>query len=77
MTKDEKRERKAREKTTKKFRKDIPGIWVSNVSKEDAIKIRKAFPQILQGAPQASKGWSTVDLIKEGIVGLYKEVKNG
>ena len=77
MSKDEKkRERKLRRQTTRKILKDAPGVWVSNASKEDAAKIIEAFPQILQGAPRASKGWSTAALIEDGIVGLYKEVEN-
>ena len=77
MTKDKKkRERKLRKQTTRKILKDIPGVWVSNANKKDAAKIIKAFPQILQGAPQPSKGWSTLALIEDDIVGLYKEVKN-
>lgn len=76
MTKDEKkRERKLRKRITRKLLKDVPGKWLSNASQEDAIKIRKTFSQVLQGAPRASKGWSSADLVKDGIVGLYSEEK--
>ena len=76
MTKNEKRERKLRKQTTRKFRRDMPGKWLSNASEKDAVKITKTFPQVLQGAPQASGPWSTADLIKDGIVGLYSKVEN-
>jgi len=53
------------------------GKWLSNVSEEDAVKVRRTFSQVVQSTPRATEGWSTADLIKDGIVGLYEEkVKN-
>ncbi len=72
MTKTEKKlARKERKVEARRFQ--VKGKWLSNVSQDDAFKIRKTFPQVFQGVPRAHARWSVEDLVADGIVGLYAQ----
>ncbi len=74
MTKTEKKlARKERKVEARRFQAPKKGKWLSNVSQDDAFKIRKTFPQVFQGAPRAHARWSVEDLVADGIVGLYAQ----
>jgi len=69
-----KRERRARNKVTSSILKRI-GKWLSNVSKQDAKKIKRTFTQVVEGPPRQTGLDSVEELSKVGIVGLYSPEK--
>lgn len=64
MTKEEKKKRKAAKYPT-------GAKWLSNVSEEDAKKIRKTFSQVIEGPPRRTDCESVEELSKTGLIGLY------
>ncbi len=74
MTKTEKKlERKARRVEARKYKAPTKGKWLSNASMKDALKIKRTFPQVFEGAPRGHARWSVEDLVADGIVGLYSQ----
>ena len=49
--------------------------WLSNVSKQDAKKIKRTFTQVVEGPPRQIGLDSVEELSKVGIVGLYSPEK--
>ena len=71
---DPKKEKKELRKARRARMQDVKrkkGKWLSNATKEDVVKIKRAFPKVIEGMPKAAGGRSAEDLYKDGIVGLY------
>ena len=72
IEKELKKEHRARNKVTAKILKQ-GGKWLSNVSKWQAKRIRRTFPQVIEGPPRQTDCESVEELTRDGIIGLYSK----